>query len=105
MQETARAAGIDEESSANRNSFVPTLTVDSRAMAVERNGSEVRLVQIFHAQRLGFANEEVVEVRAIPMRIGDFIARTGGHKQLVAPLRIIEERFFKLMMIKGEAAL
>src|SRR6266699_3356712 len=105
MQKTARPAGIDDESSANRNSFSPTFTLERDALAVEPNSFEFRLVEIFHAERLRFVNEEVVEVRAIPMRVRDFVARAGGHEQLVAPFRIIEERFFKFMVIKRETAL
>src|SRR5207247_3680709 len=105
MQKTAWPAGIDDESSANRKSFPPTFTVELHALAVQRNSFDSRLVEIFHAERLRFANEEVVEVSAIPMRVRDFIARAGGDEQLVAPLRIVEERSFKLMMIKRKTAL
>src|SRR5436190_9515508 len=105
MQKTARPAGIDDESGANRNSFCSTLSFELHALAVERNSFEFRLVEIFHAERLRFANQEMVEVRAVPMRIRDFIARAGGDEQLIAPLRIVEERFFKLMMIKRKSAL
>src|SRR6185503_18148556 len=105
MQKTARPAGIDDESGANRNSFSSSLSFELRALAVERNGFEFRLVEIFHAERLRFANQEMVEVRAVPMRVRDFIARTGGDEQLVAPLRIAAERLSKLMMIKCKTAL
>ena len=63
------------------------------------------MVEVFHAERLRFANEEVIEIRAIPMRVRDLITWAGGDKQLVAPLRIVEERFFKLMLIKRKTAL
>ena len=93
MQKTARPAGIHEESSDNRNTFSPTVTIELHAVAVEGDGFEIRLVEVFHAERLRFANEEVIEIRAIPMRVRDLIARAGGDQQLVAPLRIVEERF------------
>src|SRR2546427_5963268 len=85
--------------------FPFALCFELHAVAVEGNGLELRLVEIFHSEALRFSNEKVIEIRAIPMRVRDLIARTGGDEQLVAPFRIVEEWLLKLMMVKGEAAL
>ena len=60
------------------------LAFDLNAIAANGSASELCLIKILDAETLRLANEKMIEVRAIPVRVGNFIARTGRHEQLIA---------------------
>ena len=62
----------------------PAVALPSSTMpvAVVPDALEPCLVQIDRAFRLGLAHERVVEVRPVPMRIGDLVVRARGDQQL-----------------------
>src|SRR5271170_5495042 len=45
---------------------------------------EFAFVEIVHPQSLRFADEEMIEVGAIPVRVRDFIVRAGGYEELTS---------------------
>src|SRR5439155_17452931 len=87
-QKPARPAGIDDKSCSNGKPSSLTLAFDLNTFAADGNASELCLIEIFDAETLRLANEKMIEVRAIPVRVGNFIARTGRHEQLIATFGI-----------------
>src|SRR5205807_2587390 len=105
MQKPARPAGIDDESRSNGKTSSLMLAFDLNAIAPNGNASELCLIKVLDAETLRLANEKMIEVRAIPVRVGNFIARTGCHEHLITTFGIRCERLAKLMMIKRKPAL
>src|SRR5258708_9938320 len=62
-------------------------------------------VNVFNALGLGLANQEMVEVRPIPMRVGDSIVGTGGDEELAGVFGAIEPRGICGVVQKGKPAL
>ena len=87
-QEPARPAGIHDESRSNGKTSSRMLAFDLNAIAANGSASELCLIKILDAETLRLANEKMIEVRAIPVRVGNFIARTGRHEQLIATFGI-----------------
>src|ERR1041385_208645 len=105
MQKSARAAGIDHQPRANRDFLSPSLANEHHPFVVDRCPFQLCLVEILDTTRLGFANEKMIEVRAIPVRVSDFLLQAGCHEQLVPPVRITRKRSAEVMMVKRESAL
>jgi len=104
MQKTAWPARINDETGADRKLSPLTLARDLRTFIADGNASGLCPIEILDSNTLRFTNEKMIEVRAIPVRVRNFIARTGRHEQLVASFRIVCEWQADLMMVKREAA-
>src|SRR5258706_16421665 len=100
IQKPVRTGGINDETRANGHALSLALAKDHRLAALKGHLFKLCLVEILHPGRLDLANQKMVEVRPIPMRVGDFITRAGRHEQLVPPTGIIRKRLAELVMIK-----
>src|SRR2546429_2253901 len=105
MQKPARPTRVHNESGAEPNFFPFAPAINLRAFTADYNALHLRLIEIFNAETLRFANEEMVEVRAIPVRVGNLVAWTGGDQELVTVIGMVVKRPVKLVMIKREPAL
>ena len=63
-----------------------------------------RLVQVDRALRFGLADERVIEVRPVPMRVADLVVRARGDQQLARMVAIVRESFAGTMEQEGEPA-
>src|SRR5690348_4305396 len=73
--------------------------------ATERRAFEPRAVEVFHSHCLRLVDEEMIKLRAIPVRIRDFVTRTGGNQQFVPTFGVPGKRLADAMMEERKAAL
>ena len=104
MQEAAGSAGVDHETRADLDAAPVAITVENRPLSLVPCALEARLVQISGACDLGFVNQSLIEVRAIPVRIGDRVMGTGGDEQLPVVIVAVGKLTPRLMKEKREAA-
>jgi hypothetical protein len=61
-------------------------------------------VEIVDAPGLCLANQRVIEIRPVPVRIADVVERTRRDQQLAIVLLVVDERLTGLMEEEREAA-
>src|SRR5213592_4076664 len=104
MQESARAGGIHHKLSRKLQRLgTPGSSQEDAVFPLGYIG-EFDLIPIRHSQGLRLFDKILIEVRTIPMRVGDGFVRTGADHELAAPAGIGLERAAKFVMIKGEAS-
>ena len=70
-----------------------------------RSAVEPRLVEVDGARGLGLLRERVIEVRPVPVRVGDLVVRARRDQQLPLAFGVVGERLARAMEEEGEAAL
>jgi len=73
VEEAAWTGGVDQETSGEPNTPSSSLAFDHDASLPGFDSRDRRLVEILDPRRLRLADEKVIEVGAIPVRVGDFI--------------------------------
>src|SRR5207253_6139304 len=81
-QQAGWPAGIDQEGSGELHFLAQALAAGLPAAALFEC-SNFGLIQVGHAGRLRFFDEELVEMFAEPVRVADLIARAGGDEQFI----------------------
>ena len=97
VEESTRSRGIDNEPRRDGKPFA----FDGNSAVLLPGAFQPDFIQVIDPSPLSFTNEERIDIRPIPMRIGDGIPRARRHQQLVVALRLTPG----LVMIKSEAAL
>src|SRR4029453_18707563 len=103
-QKTARPCGVDDEPGRDPDGTALARTLERRAIALQSNAIEACGVEIDRALGCGRANQGVIEVGTIPVRIRDVIVRACRNQQLPAVPVIVFERLVETMKVKREAA-
>src|SRR5262249_32099751 len=96
--------GVDQETSGEPNTPSSSLAFDHDASLPGFDSRDRRLVEILDPRRLRLADEKVIEVGAIPVRVGDFIVGARGDEELVAALRVAGKGRAGSMAVKSEPA-
>ena len=106
MQESARPAGVDDEARVDARARWPSrAALEHDAASLPRGRVRARVVvEIDRAVRLGLADERVIEVRPVPMRVADLVVRARGDQQLPRVLAIVGEALAGLVEEEREAA-
>ena len=87
MQETPRTGGINEEFGGHTYLFAMPRAFQSYLVVRFSEAGQICLVEIIHPQPLRFADEELIEIGAIPVRVRDLIVRACGDQKLIAAIR------------------
>ncbi len=105
MQKSPRAAGVDDETCADADGPAFALAIQNRVVAVVRQALEPRHVEVFRTGALRLLGQRLIELRPVPVRVGDRIVRAGGNEQLPLVIVGVGELLSRLVKEKGEAAL
>src|SRR5882724_3996317 len=105
MQKTARPGSVNYKTGANRKRFAVTLTFHLKLVAAWNQTVQRHFIEILDAQALRFTDKKMIEVGAIPMRVGYLVVSGGRDQQLIAVIRLRREGMAKSVMIESEAAL
>ena len=92
VKRAASSRGVHEESGAKRDPLSAPARVDAKSPAFEGGALDPRLVEVFHSRIARLLDEEGVEIRAVPVRVGDLVVRARGDEELVLPVRGVRER-------------
>ena len=87
-EKSPRPRRVHGEPRADLERLSGALAGDADASVSGFDAIERRAVEILGAGVARLADEEEVEVRAIPVRVGDLVARRGGDEELVAAIRV-----------------
>ena len=93
MEKPARPAGVDDEARRDPESAAVAGALEHDAGVFLADAVHLRLVQVHRAVRLGVADERVIEVRPVPMRVADLVVRARGDEQLARMVAIVGEAF------------
>src|ERR1044071_472190 len=105
MQEAARTGSIDNEVGQELDWLIVPLSAQEHSMFLLGGSGELDFIEEIHAESLRLFDQVMIEVRAIPVGVGDFFVRTCPDQELTLTLRIWFEWPPKLVMIKSETAL
>ena len=72
---------------------------------IERRYIEGRLIEVAHTGGLGFPHQPVIEVRTIPVRVGDGVVGARGDEQLPRVRVVVGEWPSSLVLEEAEASL
>ena len=87
MQEPARSAGVDHEPRRDPDGPAVPLAFEDRAVSLVAKAFEPCHVQVDRAFGLRLLRERLIEVRPVPMRVGDVVVRARRHQQLPLAIR------------------
>ena len=104
VHEPARTAGVDDEAGGDAERVTVARPCEHRARPGLVEGIERGVVEIHDALRLRLTNQRVIEIRAIPVRIADFVERACGDHQLPIVLFGVGEGVAGLMEEEREPA-
>ena len=104
LEKTTPASGIDEEPGGQANRFACALSAKEKASRGPLWSGELRLVEVLDVLSLGFANQEMIEIGAVPVRICDVIVWAGRDQQLIGRFGRVSPGQAKGMMVKGETS-
>ena len=82
VQESARSAGVDHERRRDADGSAIPGPFEHRAGAIVTDALEARLVEIDGPFGFGFVRERLIEVRPVPVRVADLVARAGRDQEL-----------------------
>jgi hypothetical protein len=105
MQATAWPGGVEDKTASEIKCLSLALHRKLAAVIREAGVCDAGLIEVFHAQLPRLADQNMIEVRPIPVRVGHAIVWAGGDEQLVAAGRLIGPGVPMDMMIEREAAL
>jgi len=105
MQKSARSARIDHKSSPDAKVPAAPAAFEHDARAFFGESVQARLIEIEHSLCFRFADEGVIEIGAVPMRIAKFIAGARRDQELALTLGILPERLAGTMKEEREASL
>ena len=105
VQESARPAGVNHEPRRDADGSAIPRPLENRPGALVTDALEARLVEIDGSFGFGFARERLIEVRPVPMRVGDLVPRAGCHEELASVLAVVGKRLTRTMEEEGEPAL
>ncbi len=107
VEAASRPRRVDEEARApgERRPVRTSAIRERRAAAPERHRLDLGVVDVLRAGLLRAPLQEVVEVRAIPVRVGDLVLGARGDEQLVRAVGGRGERLSEAMAVEGEASL
>ncbi len=104
-QKATRPAGIDQKPGAHVDGLVAPLPFQHDAGALEAHLRQHQLVDVARALTLGFPHQPVIEVGAVPVRVGDRVVRAGRDQQLTRVRRRVLEGAIEIVAEEGEPAL
>ena len=104
MQKASRPGRIKDQLRVNLQRLSAMAALDDGPPLLHLRAPQVRLVEIRHAELLRLGHEEGIEVRAVPVGIGDAIIGRSGDEQLLAVCVVIAEFAARLVMEEREAA-
>ena len=104
MQKASRSRGINHELRVNLQRTPAMPPLDDRAFHIHVHAPQLRFVEIRRADPLRLLHEKQVEVRPIPVRIREGVARTCGHEQLIGAVGARCEGLARAMLVETEAA-
>jgi len=105
LQESSRSRCVDHEPCGELQRVTGSVSVEANVVTLHGHVFERHLVEIDGAVLLGLFDEEVIDIRPIPVRIGDLVVRTRGHQQLTVVSGAVLKRPIELVMEEAEAAL
>ena len=101
------ARGVDEKARADREAasgLRPVEPPEALAPADDRGASAIA-VEIPDARRLRFLEEEMIELRPVPVRVRDLVAGARADEMPVAAVAEVRERASRLVREEREAPL
>lgn len=105
MQETAWARGIDDELCGEREGVTVACGCEVYFGVGLGDVGDGGFVEVVDAEALCFADEEVVEVGAVPVGVGDGVVGAGGYEELVGAIGREWCGVVEVVMVEGKAAL
>jgi len=81
MQKPARSSRINHKLCMDRESLSPAFSLQRGSVSIKDRAFECHLIDVFHTQCPGFLDEEMIEVRPIPMCVSDLVPRARRNEQ------------------------
>src|SRR5262249_20199585 len=101
----ARTARVDDEARLGAERRALADPREDARLAVTLEGFDEHPVLVLDARRLRLADEEEVEIRAVPVRVGDVVVRARLGEQLVGAVARAGERAPARVAVEAEPAL
>jgi hypothetical protein len=105
VQESSWSARIDHEPGSDSNRPAFPLTVDDRGITLVAYPREPRHVEIGRTFSLRLVRQRLIELRAVPVRVGNGVVRARRDHQLTVALVVVGEQHAWLVEEEREAAL
>jgi len=82
MQKPARTGGVDDEPGSDIHRAPAADAAECYPVVRFCKAGQAGFVEVVDPQFLRFPNKELIEVGAVPVRVGDFVVWAGGDKKL-----------------------
>src|SRR5262249_17079616 len=105
VEKTAGTRGVDDEPRTDPEPAAVADAVERGAAVLEADVFDRRPVEVLDSLALGLPHEKLVEVRPVPMRIGDFVARARGDEELIRAVLARGESLAEPVAIERESSL
>src|ERR1035438_2329639 len=105
MEESARARRVHNKLRRKTYRLTLPLPFELHATVTLSYSGKLSFVPILHACLLRFTDQQVVEVRPIPVRVRYLIMRARGHQKLIAAILTARPVLLQVMVVEGKAAL
>src|SRR2546423_6125527 len=81
------SGGVHEKTDLNGKRLAFAFSAkDKSSAASDFRFYEFDFIDVLHTQGLGLAEEEMIEIRTIPVSVGDGIVGTGSNQELIASI-------------------
>ena len=105
MEEAAWTCGIDDDFRSKGQCVAVARAFQNGFAGKAGDSAQGNTIQIIDAQLLRFFHEKMIEIRPVPVRIGNFVAGARGHQQLILPRGVRCWLRSEPMVVKRKAAL